>query len=95
MGKVVTYNDYASDLLYLGPSNITQTSKEYSERSTYGISFEPFSKIQNENSEALTILLAYPNTVSPVSITGCEVVAAAELGENTSRVKRSKKSDCN
>lgn len=90
---IVTINDYASDLLYLGSDNITQSSKEYSEEAQYGISFEPFSKMVDPDADALTILLAYPNTISPISASGCTVRAAKNL--DGSDYRESDPTNCN
>lgn len=47
----------------------------------------------DEDAEALTILLAYPNTISPVTTSGCTVRAAKNL--DGSNYKESDPNDCN
>lgn len=91
-------NDYAAGLLYLGSFNITQTTKDYSTEATYQISFEPFSKIVNPDTNNLKIQLAYPNSVMPVDTeNACVVTGYSEItstGQGTGRTFESDSGDC-
>jgi hypothetical protein len=74
--------EYASNLLGLNSSSITQTNKEYNEKATYSVTFVPSSRHTDAESTPLSILLSYPPTTKPWDDSqNCKVYAYNKDGD--------------
>ena len=59
--KVTIENEFAAELQDLGPENVWQKSRGYSDETVYKITFLPYNRVEDKPA---TIFLNYPSSIS-------------------------------